>query len=72
MISVSLKYYEIDYDPELENRIFGSKNDNYMDCSIKKLRDRLVHNVNSNVLRVILERYDKMDEDLNSFIDMFT
>ena len=66
-----LKFFEIDYTPELIDRIFGSNDQNYMDCSIKKLRDRLVHKVNDNVLRVILERYDDITADLNLFIRLF-
>ena len=34
----------------------------------KKMRDRLVHNVNENVLRVILERYDDIMSDIDKFI----
>ena len=66
-----LRFFEIDYTPELIDRIFGSNDQNYMDCSIKKLRDRLVHKVNDNVLRVILERYDDITADLNLFIRLF-
>ena len=66
-----LKFFEIDYEPELVNRIFGSKDNNYMECTIKKLRDRLVHKVNDNVLRAILERYDSINEDLEAFNRLF-
>lgn len=66
-----LAYFEIDADIELINRIFGSNNKNYMECSIKKLRDRMVHTINDSVLRVILERYEQMDEDMNAFLDLF-
>ena len=67
-----MEYYDIAYDEQLLERIFGSEDKNYMCCSIKKLHDRLVHNVNDNVLRVILERYDDMDADLNAFIALFS
>ena len=66
-----LRFFEIDYAPELIDRIFGSNDKNYMDCSIKKLRDRLVHRVNDNVIRVILERYDDINADLSTFIGLF-
>ena len=66
-----LSYYGIEYDESLIERIFGSHNKNYMDCTIKKLRDRLVHNVNDNVIRVILQRYDSIDSDLNAFLRLF-
>lgn len=66
-----LRFFKIDYTPELIDRIFGSNDKNYMDCSIKKLRDRLVHRVNDNVIRVILERYDDINADLNKFIGLF-
>ena len=66
-----LKYFEIDFNPDLIERIFGSNDKNYMNCSIKKLRNRLVHNVNDNVLRIILERYDDMNADLDAFISLF-
>ena len=66
-----LQYFEVDYNPELITRIFGSSDSNYMDCSIKKLRDRMVHKVNDNVLRAILERYDDIERDLCTFRDLF-
>lgn len=67
-----MDYYEIQYDADLIERIFGSNDKNYMECSIKKLRNRLVHNVNDNVLRVVLERYDSMISDLDEFVSMFS
>lgn len=67
-----LDYYEIQYDADLIERIFGSNDKNYMECSIKKLRNRLVHNVNDNVLRVVIERYDSMISDLDEFVSMFS
>ena len=66
-----LNYFEIDCDADLIERIFGSNDASYMDCSIKKLRDRMVHTVNENVLRVILERYDQMNKDMDAFVDLF-
>ena len=66
-----LTHFGISGDELLINRIFGNNDTNYMDCSIKKLRNRLVHNVNSNVLRCILERYEDMDSDLNTFMELF-
>ncbi len=62
-----LDYFNINCDEQLIERIFGSDDANYMDCSIKKLRDRMVHNVNGNVLRVIIERYDQMMKDIETF-----
>ena len=62
-----LAEFQISADNALVERIFGSNDRNYMECSVKKLRDRLVHNVNENVIRVILERYDVIIEDLNGF-----
>ena len=67
-----LMHFGLDCDLDLIERIFGSNDKNYMDCSVKKLRDRLVHNVNENVLRVVLERYDKINADLESFIELIT
>lgn len=66
-----LKYYDIEVEDELIDRIFGSNNKNYMECSIKKLRDRLVHRVNNNVLRVIIERADNINNDLDKFTSLF-
>ena len=66
-----LSFFEIKYDDELIERIFGSNDNNYMDCSIKKLRDRLVHNANDNVLRVILERYNQINKDIDEFFALF-
>ena len=60
-----------EFEYGLIERIFGSNDKNYMECSIKKLRDRLVHRVNENVLRVIIERYDNINNDLNEFIALF-
>ena len=36
----------IQVDEDLIERVFGSNDSNYMECSLKKLRNRLVHNVN--------------------------
>ena len=66
-----LKYFDIDCDEGLVDRIFGSNDSSYMDCSIKKLRDRLVHNVNDNVLRTILERYTQASKDMDDFLNLF-
>ena len=66
-----LEYYDMEFEYGLIERIFGSNDKNYMECSIKKLRDRLVHRVNENVLRVIIERYDNINNDLNEFIALF-
>lgn len=63
-----LSYFDIITDDSLIERVFGSNDNNYMECSIKKLRDRLVHNVNSNVLKSILERYTIIEKDLDSFL----
>ncbi len=65
-VTAVLKYFDIEAGEDLIERIFGSNDSNYMDCSIKKLRDRLVHNVNDNVLRVVLERYDDISADLEA------
>ena len=65
-----LEYFDIAYDSETIEKLFGSLDNNYMECSVKKLRDRLVHNANENVLRVIIERYDELDEIMNEFIKM--
>lgn len=67
-----LGYFDITVDDELIERVFGANDKNYMDCSIKKLRNRLVHNVNANVLQCILERYDTMDRDLDAFLALFS
>ena len=67
-----LAFFEIEYDNELIERVFGSNDKNYRDCSIKKLRDRLVHSVNENVLRAILERYDEISHDLDAVTELFT
>ena len=64
--------YGIVYDADLIERVFGSNDKNYTDCSIKKLRDRLVHNVNDNVLRAVLERYDTITSDLDGFVSLFS
>lgn len=66
-----LSFFDIECDENLIERIFGSNDSNYMACSIKKLRDRLVHNANDNVLRVILERYDQINKDIDDFFDLF-
>ncbi len=65
-----LAEFQVSVDDALVERIFGSNDRNYMECSVKKLRDRLVHNVNENVIRVILERYDTIIEDLNTFAEL--
>ena len=72
-VKATLKYFDVHYDSALIDRIFnGNKKTNYMNCSIKVLRDRLVHNVNNNVIRVILERYDSINADLDEFVDYFS
>lgn len=60
------RYFDISVEEKLLDCVFGSDDSNYMDCSIKKLRDRLVHNVNEQVIRVILERHDQMEQDMNA------
>ncbi len=67
----TLSFFEIKYDDALVERIFGSSNQSYQECSIKKLRDRLVHNVNENALCAVLERYDSINSDLDSFLKLF-
>lgn len=67
-----LTLFGISVDEALIDRVFGSNDKNYMECSVKKLRDRLVHNVNNNVLRCILERYDDINKDLDHFLDLFS
>lgn len=62
-----LDYFNVPYDEQLLGRVFGSNDKNYMECSIKKLRNRFVHHVNENVLRVIMERYDSINRDLDAF-----
>lgn len=66
-----MAFFDIECDEELIERIFGSNDKNYMECSIKKLRDRLVHNANDNVLKIILERYEQINKDIDDFIDLF-
>ena len=70
-VMLVLKYFGIECDVDLIERIFGSNDKNYMDCSIKKLRDRMVHRVNDKVLQVILERYETINHDLNEFLNLF-
>ena len=66
-----LRYYELEFDDALIDRIFGSNDRNYIDCSVKKLRNRLVHKVNDNVLKVVIQRYESINDDLNQFINLF-
>lgn len=66
-----LEYFNIRYEKEMIDRLFKSDDKNYMECSIKCLRDRLVHKTNGNVLRAIIERYDVIENDLNSFFSLF-
>lgn len=66
-----MEFFDIKCDGDLIERIFGSNDNNYMECSIKKLRDRLVHNANDNVLRIILERYEQINKDIDDFIGLF-
>ena len=67
-----LNYFEVKYDVDHIERIFGSNDSNYMECSIKKLRDRMVHNVNDSVLKIILERFDTINKDLDDFLLLFS
>lgn len=67
-----MKYFGIPVDEDLIERVFGSNDKSYMDCSIKKLRNRLVHSVNANALRCIIERYDEIEKDLDSFLAYFS
>jgi len=70
-IKKTLSFFDVKYDDALVERIFGSSNQSYQGCSIKKLRDRLVHNVNENALCAVLERYDSINSDLDSFLKLF-
>ena len=69
-VKAVLNYFDINYDDALIERVFGSNDSNYMECSVKKLRNRMVHNVNDTVLRIILERYENVMNDLNAVADM--
>lgn len=66
-VKKALAYFDVTCDEKLIERIFGSNDKNYKECSIKKLRDRMVHSVNDNVLRTILERYEDIMTDLDEF-----
>lgn len=66
-VKKALAYFDVTCDEKLIERIFGSNDKNYKECSIKKLRDRMVHSVNDNVLRTILERYEDIMADLDEF-----
>ena len=66
-----LKHFGIEYDPDMIERLFGSRDNNYMDCTVKKLRDKLVHKVNGNVIRALLERYEEINSDIDSFFALF-
>ena len=66
-----LKSFGITYEDELIERIFGSDDSSYKRCSIKKLRDRLVHRANDMVIRTILDRYESIDADIDSFFSLF-
>lgn len=66
-VKKALAYFDVTCDEKLIERIFGSSDKNYKECSIKKLRDRMVHSVNDNVLRTILERYEDIMADLDEF-----
>ena len=66
-----LNYFDVEFEDELVERIFGSNDSNYMECSVKKLRDRMVHNTNDNVLRCIIERFESINKDMDNFISLF-
>ena len=66
-----LDYFGVEYEKEIIERVFGSDESNYMSCSVKKLRDKLVHKANDNVIRAILERYDGINEDVDAFFGFF-
>ena len=67
-----LTSFGVQYDENLLERLFSNEDKNYMECSAKKLRDRLVHNVNQNVVRTIIERYDSIRKDIDEFFEMFS
>ena len=65
-----LEYFELKYDSEVVERLFGSNDKNYMECSVKKLRDRFVHKINDNVIRALLEREQRINADIDKFMQM--
>lgn len=57
-------------DPEIVDRIFGSEDTNLDTCTVKKLRNRFVHNMTANVLQAIMDRADQINADLDWFLGL--
>ena len=66
-----LDYYGITYDKSLVRRVFGFEDDSYKTCTIKKLRNRLVHGISNAGIDAVIERYDSLNADLNAFMELF-
>lgn len=62
--------YSIKVDEEKIDQIFGGNDKNLNECSIKKIRDRLVHNATDYVVKAIVERKDEMMKDMDDFLNM--
>ena len=58
-------------DPTVVDRIFGPEDKNLRTCSVKKLRNRFVHNMTAPVLQAIVERADEINADLDLFLGLF-
>ena len=66
-----LDFFGMTYDKNLVRRVFGYEDDSFNTCTIKKLRNRLVHGISSAGVDAVIERYDSLNSDLDTFIEIF-
>ena len=66
-----LKFFEVSFNIDIIKRTFGSEEKSYSACSVKKLRDRLVHCMNKKAIETTVERYDGICGDLGYFFGLF-
>lgn len=66
-----LTYFGLSYDKNLVRRVFGYKDDSFKTCTIKKLRNRLVHGISNAGIDAVIERYDSLNADLDAFMEIF-
>ena len=66
----TLDYFDIEYEKPVLSRIFSSNNENFSECSIKKLRDRLAHDITKDGIIAIIKRHDQIQSDLDYFLSL--
>lgn len=63
-----LKYVGYDFDKKLLNSLFGNE-PRYKYKSAKSFRNSLSHSLKQKYIKKLIERYDKLNEDMDTFLN---